>query len=99
MRNMDRLVDIGAEMRPPVVLFGEGEGTHFSNTGSDVLHGLERPTYLKLAALSGLAPTVAIVRRRQSGRDTQADHRGAGRGPSACPSTTATDNRHVVILP
>ncbi len=66
----DRVLDVAAELRAPVVIFTEGGGGRAHGgggdphggpgTGSSGWGGLQTPTWRKLGQLSGLVPTVAI---------------------------------------
>jgi acetyl/propionyl-CoA carboxylase alpha subunit/acetyl-CoA carboxylase carboxyltransferase component len=66
-RKSDRMLDIAAELRAPVVWFTEGGGGRAHGGGGDPFGnasggwgGLETPTWRKLGQLSGLVPLVAI---------------------------------------
>lgn len=63
-RKLDRMLSLAAEWRSPVVLFAEGGGGRPNDTDLPVVAGLDVPSFLRFAALSGLAPRVGIVSGR-----------------------------------
>ncbi|RAU89876.1 carbamoyl-phosphate-synthetase [Mycobacterium colombiense] len=67
MRNhakTDRVFDLAARKRLPVVLFAEGGGGRPGDTDVGGAAGLDVPTFRMLAALSGEVPLVSIVSGR-----------------------------------
>lgn len=60
----DRLFDIAGERKLPVVLFPEGGGGRPGDDPSASVAGLDTPTFMKLAKLSGRVPVVGIVSGR-----------------------------------
>ncbi|OBF99722.1 carbamoyl-phosphate-synthetase [Mycobacterium sp. 852014-52450_SCH5900713] len=67
MRNhakTDRVFDLAARKRLPVVLFAEGGGGRPGDTDVGGAAGLDVPTFRMLAALSGRVPLVSIVSGR-----------------------------------
>jgi acetyl/propionyl-CoA carboxylase alpha subunit/acetyl-CoA carboxylase carboxyltransferase component len=67
MRNhakTDRVFDLAARRRIPVVLFAEGGGGRPGDTDVASVAGLDVPTFRALGALSGRVPLVSIVSGR-----------------------------------
>lgn len=67
MRNhakTDRVFDLAARKRLPVVLFAEGGGGRPGDTDVGGAAGLDVPTFRMLAALSGEVPLVSVVSGR-----------------------------------
>src|SRR5436305_7732571 len=67
MRNhlkKDRLFELAARGRLPVVLFAEGGGGRPGDVDLPVVAGLHVPTFARYARLAGRVPTVAIVAGR-----------------------------------
>src|SRR6185437_5222964 len=67
MRNhakTDRVFDLAARRRLPVVLFAEGGGGRPGDTDVANIAGLDVPTFRALGALSGRVPLVSIVSGR-----------------------------------
>jgi acetyl/propionyl-CoA carboxylase alpha subunit len=67
MRNhakTDRVLELAARKRVPVVLFAEGGGGRPGDTDLGNIAGLDVPTFRTLAALSGQVPLVSIVSGR-----------------------------------
>ena len=67
MRNhakTDRVFDLAARKRLPVVLFAEGGGGRPGDTDVGGMAGLDVPTFRMLAGLSGRVPLVSIVSGR-----------------------------------
>lgn len=60
----DRVFDLAARKRLPVVLFAEGGGGRPGDTDVGGLAGLDVPTFRVLAGLSGRVPLVSIVSGR-----------------------------------
>ncbi|MCX7383069.1 MAG: carbamoyl-phosphate synthase large subunit [Alphaproteobacteria bacterium] len=61
-RKQDRMYELAAELRIPVILFAEGGGGRGSD--SDAIGGSETDTFYRFAALSGGAPLVGIASGR-----------------------------------
>lgn len=67
MRNhtkTDRMLEIAARKRIPLVLFAEGGGGRPGDTDANGASGLELSTFRAMAGLRGVVPTVAIVSGR-----------------------------------
>ena len=67
MRNhakIDRVFELAARTRLPVVLFAEGGGGRPGDTDLGNVAGLDVPTFRALGALSGQVPLVSIVSGR-----------------------------------
>jgi acetyl/propionyl-CoA carboxylase alpha subunit/acetyl-CoA carboxylase carboxyltransferase component len=67
MRNhakTDRVLDLAARRKLPVVLFAEGGGGRPGDTDLGNIAGLDVPTFRALGALSGRVPLVSIVSGR-----------------------------------
>ncbi|MBJ8345443.1 carboxyl transferase domain-containing protein [Antrihabitans sp. YC2-6] len=60
----DRLFDLAARKRVPIVLFAEGGGGRPGDTDGGLAAGLELATFRSLAALNGQVPLVAVVSGR-----------------------------------
>lgn len=60
-RKKDRLFEVAAQLRLPVVLFAEGGGGRPGDTDSPGVAGLDTMAFTLLAKLSGLAPLVGIT--------------------------------------
>ena len=60
----DRMLELAARQRLPVVLFGEGGGGRPGDVDMPVVAGLDLSTFGAFAALSGQVPVVAIVAGR-----------------------------------
>jgi acetyl-CoA carboxylase carboxyltransferase component len=63
-RKLDRMLALAAEWRLPIVLFAEGGGGRPNDTDTQTVAGLDTPTFLSFAGLSGLVPRVGIVSGR-----------------------------------
>ena len=63
-KKLDRMLSLAAEWRLPIVLFAEGGGGRPNDTDVHTVAGLDTPSFLSFAALSGLAPRVGIVSGR-----------------------------------
>ena len=63
-RKTDRLLELAARRRVPVVLFAEGGGGRPGDVDAGPGAGLELPTFRSMAALRGKVPTVAVVSGR-----------------------------------
>ena len=61
-RKQDRMYEMAAELRIPVILFAEGGGGRGSDT--DSIGGSETDTFYRFAALSGGAPLIGIANGR-----------------------------------
>jgi acetyl-CoA carboxylase carboxyltransferase component len=59
-KKLDRMLALAADARLPVVLFAEGGGGRPNDTDWPLVAGLDTPSFLRFAALSGLAPRVGI---------------------------------------
>ncbi len=60
-RKKDRLFELAARLRVPVVLFAEGGGGRPGDTDGTGIAGLEGPAFRLFAELSGLVPLVGIT--------------------------------------
>jgi acetyl-CoA carboxylase carboxyltransferase component len=60
-RKTDRLLDLAARDRLPVVLFAEGGGGRPGDVDAPGASALDVPTFARFARLSGTVPTVAVV--------------------------------------
>ncbi len=60
-RKKDRLFDLAARLRTPVVLFAEGGGGRPGDTDGTVVAGLDGPAFTRWAQLSGTVPLIGIV--------------------------------------
>ena len=63
-RKLDRMLDLAAQWRLPLVLFAEGGGGRPNDTDLNVVGGLDTPSFKNYAALSGQAPLIGIVSGR-----------------------------------
>jgi acetyl-CoA carboxylase carboxyltransferase component len=63
-RKLDRSLEIAAQWALPIVLFAEGGGGRPNDTDVQTVSGLDTPTFLRLASLSGRVPRVGIVSGR-----------------------------------
>jgi acetyl-CoA carboxylase carboxyltransferase component len=63
-KKLDRMLGLAAQWRLPIVLFAEGGGGRPNDTDAQTVAGLDTPSFLAFAALSGLAPRVGIVSGR-----------------------------------
>jgi acetyl-CoA carboxylase carboxyltransferase component len=63
-RKLDRMLALAAEQLVPVVLFAEGGGGRPNDIDVPTVAGLDTPSFLGFAALSGLVPTVGIASGR-----------------------------------
>ena len=63
-RKLDRMLDLAAQWRLPIVLFAEGGGGRPNDTDLNVVGGLDTPSFKNYAALSGSAPLIGIVSGR-----------------------------------
>src|SRR5699024_8137635 len=60
----DRILELAARLRVPVVLFAEGGGGRPGDTDAPVIAGLDTRAFHLLARLSGQVPTVGIAAGR-----------------------------------
>jgi len=63
-KKLDRMLSLAASWRLPIVLFAEGGGGRPNDTDMPLVAGLDTPSFLAFAALSGVAPRVGIVSGR-----------------------------------
>ncbi len=63
-RKKDRLFELAARLRLPVVLFAEGGGGRPGDTDTAVVTGLDTEAFALFAALSGRVPLVGVVSGR-----------------------------------
>ncbi|MFI9831504.1 carboxyl transferase domain-containing protein [Streptomyces sp. NPDC051913] len=63
-RKTDRMLEIAAERRLPVVLFAEGGGGRPGDTDTTAVAGLDVTTFQRMGRLSGLVPLVGIASGR-----------------------------------
>jgi acetyl-CoA carboxylase carboxyltransferase component len=63
-KKLDRMLGLAAQWRLPIVLFAEGGGGRPNDTDMPMVAGLDTPSFLGFAALSGLAPRVGIASGR-----------------------------------
>jgi acetyl-CoA carboxylase carboxyltransferase component len=63
-RKLDRMLALAAQWRLPVVLFAEGGGGRPNDVDAQTVAGLDTPSFLSFAALSGLVPRVGIASGR-----------------------------------
>ncbi len=63
-KKLDRMLGLAAKWRLPIVLFAEGGGGRPNDTDMPIVAGLDTPSFLAFAALSGVAPRVGIASGR-----------------------------------
>jgi acetyl-CoA carboxylase carboxyltransferase component len=63
-KKLDRMLALAQSWRLPVVLFAEGGGGRPNDIDSPTIAGLDTPSFLAFAALSGLVPRVGIASGR-----------------------------------
>lgn len=63
-RKTDRMLDLAATQRLPVVFFTEGGGGRPGDTDTSTVSGLGVPTFHTMGRLSGLVPLIGIVSGR-----------------------------------
>jgi acetyl-CoA carboxylase carboxyltransferase component len=63
-KKLDRMIALAAEWRLPIVLFAEGGGGRPNDTDLQTVAGLDTPSFLSFAALSGLVPRAGIASGR-----------------------------------
>ncbi len=63
-QKLDRMLALAQQWRVPVVLFAEGGGGRPNDTDVLTVAGLDTPSFLAFASLSGLVPRVGIVSGR-----------------------------------
>jgi acetyl-CoA carboxylase carboxyltransferase component len=86
-QKLDRMLALAAQWRVPVVLFAEGGGGRPNDTDTHTVAGLDTPSFLSFAALSGLVPRVGIA----SGRCFAGNAALLG----CCDVVIATDNSNI----
>ena len=64
-KKLDRMLALAAQWRIPIVLFAEGGGGRPNDTDMPLAAGLDTPSFLAFAALSGVAPRVGIASGRR----------------------------------
>ena len=60
-KKIDRMFSLAEQWRLPVVLYAEGGGGRPGDTDRLGLTGLDGPSFVQMAKLSGLVPTVGVV--------------------------------------
>ncbi|WP_433469592.1 carboxyl transferase domain-containing protein [Spirillospora sp. CA-128828] len=60
-RKTDRMLDIAARRRLPLVLFAEGGGGRPGDTDTSAVSGLDVPTFHAMGRLSGVVPSIGIA--------------------------------------
>jgi acetyl-CoA carboxylase carboxyltransferase component len=63
-KKLDRMLALAATWRVPIVLFAEGGGGRPGDVDVPTVAGLDTPSFLSFAALSGLVPRVGIASGR-----------------------------------
>ena len=63
-KKLDRMLELAARWRLPVVIFAEGGGGRPNDTDMPLVAGLDTPSFYRFAALAGIAPRIAIVAGR-----------------------------------
>jgi len=63
-KKLDRMLGLAASWRVPIVLFAEGGGGRPNDVDMQTVSGLDTPSFLSFAALSGLVPRVGIASGR-----------------------------------
>lgn len=63
-KKLDRMLSLAAQWKLPIVLFAEGGGGRPNDTDMPLVAGLDTPSFLAFAALSGVAPRIGIVSGR-----------------------------------
>ncbi len=63
-RKLDRMFGLAASGRTPIVLFAEGGGGRPNDVDLPTVAGLDTPSFLRFAALSGLVPRIGIASGR-----------------------------------
>ncbi|GAA3133932.1 hypothetical protein GCM10010466_25700 [Planomonospora alba] len=63
-RKLDRLIDLAARRRWPLVLLAEGGGGRPGDADAPWVSALDTPTFARFAALSGRVPLVGVVNGR-----------------------------------
>ncbi|QRK06670.1 hypothetical protein JQX13_42430 [Archangium violaceum] len=86
-QKLDRMLALAAQWRVPVVLFAEGGGGRPNDTDTHTVAGLDTPSFLAFASLSGLVPRVGIA----SGRCFAGNAALLG----SCDVVIATDNSNI----
>lgn len=63
-KKTDRMFQLAEKARLPIVLFAEGGGGRPGDTDAMIVAGLDVPTFISFARLSGLVPRIGIVSGR-----------------------------------
>jgi acetyl-CoA carboxylase carboxyltransferase component len=63
-KKLDRMLELAAQRRVPVVLFAEGGGGRPNDIDLPSVAGLDTTSFLRFAALSGLVPSIGIASGR-----------------------------------
>jgi acetyl-CoA carboxylase carboxyltransferase component len=63
-KKLDRMLALARQWKLPIVLFAEGGGGRPNDTDMPLVAGLDTPSFLAFAAMSGIAPRVGIVSGR-----------------------------------
>ncbi len=63
-RKLDRMLALAHQWKVPIVLFAEGGGGRPNDTDVLTVAGLDTPSFLSFASLSGLVPRIGIVSGR-----------------------------------
>jgi acetyl-CoA carboxylase carboxyltransferase component len=63
-KKLDRMLEVAAQGRLPVVLYAEGGGGRPSDVDVNMIAGLDLTTFARLAGLSGLVPKIGVVAGR-----------------------------------
>lgn len=63
-RKLDRMLALAHQWQVPIVLFAEGGGGRPNDTDVLTVAGLDTPSFLSFASLSGLVPRIGIVSGR-----------------------------------
>ncbi|HZF52773.1 MAG TPA: carboxyl transferase domain-containing protein [Polyangiaceae bacterium] len=63
-KKLDRMLELSASLRLPIVLFAEGGGGRPNDVDFPSVAGLDVPSFYSFAALSGLVPRVGIASGR-----------------------------------
>ncbi|MDE1174275.1 MAG: carboxyl transferase domain-containing protein [Parvibaculaceae bacterium] len=63
-KKKDRMLDIADEFQLPIVLFAEGGGGRPGDTDASGVAGLDTPSFVKFARMSGSVPLLGIVSGR-----------------------------------
>jgi acetyl-CoA carboxylase carboxyltransferase component len=63
-KKLDRMLGLAASWRVPIVLFAEGGGGRPNDVDVQTVAGLDTPSFLAFASLSGLVPRIGIASGR-----------------------------------